>query len=171
MRTVALDDRDSYGELVLRHQSAVRRFLRNLAGGDAALADDLAQETFIQAYRSMGRFRGGSSFTTWLLGIAHNNYRNSRRGRLRAAEEHGAEAAEQTADPATRASDLRHDLDSALLRLSPDEQAAVHLFYRQGLSHPEMSAILGWPLGTVKTHLARGKEKLKNILAVWNPNT
>lgn len=170
-RTVDFDDREAYGELVRRHQSAVRRFLRHLTGGDAALADDLAQDTFIQAHRSMARFRGGSSFTTWLLGIAHNHFRNSRRSRLRAAEEPQADAAAAAEGSPTRISDLRHDLDSALLRLSSDEQIAVHLFYRQGLSHPEMSAVLGWPLGTVKTHLARGKDKLRNLLAAWNPNT
>ena len=169
-RAVALDDRESYGELVRRHQSAVRRFLRHLSGGNAALADDLAQDTFIQAHRSLARFRGGSSFTTWLLGIAHNHYRNSRRSRLRAAEEPQTDAEEETAGSPTRVSDLRHDLDAALLRLSSDEQTAVHLFYRQGLSHLEISAVLGWPLGTVKTHLARGKDKLRNLLAAWNPN-
>ena len=79
VRVVAFDDRTAFGELVTRHQSAVRNFIRHLTGGDAALADDLAQETFIQAYRSLPHFRGESAFPTWLLGIAHNRWRNARR--------------------------------------------------------------------------------------------
>ena len=170
-RTVSRDDREAFGELVRRHQSAVRRFLRHLTENDAALADDLAQETFIRAYGSLGRFRGESSFTTWLLGIAHNQFRNSRRARLRSAREPGPDAADETPGPPTRRSDLHHDLESALRRLSAAEQSAVHLFYHQGLSHPEISAVLGWPLGTVKTHLARAKENLRHMLSVWNPNS
>jgi DNA-directed RNA polymerase specialized sigma24 family protein len=66
---------------------------------------------------------------------------------------------------------LRHDLDAALRRLDPDEQTALHLFYQQGLSHPEIAAVARWPLGTVKTRLARGKDKLRQLLAAWNPQT
>jgi len=60
-------------------------------------------------------------------------------------------------------------LRQALSQLSPDEQTAVHLFYQQGLTHPEIAAIVGWPLGTVKTHLARAKERLRSLLRAWNP--
>ena len=52
-----------------------------------------------------------------------------------------------------------------------DEQLAIHLGYQQGLSHGEIAVLLDWPVGTVKTHLARGKEKLRHLLAVWNPQT
>ena len=72
-------DTGAFGELVRRHQSAVRRFLRHLTRGDEASADDLAQETFLQAYRGLGHFRADAPFLTWLLGIAHNQFRNARR--------------------------------------------------------------------------------------------
>ena len=163
--------RAAFGELVRRHQSAVRNFLRHLSGGDAALADDLAQETFLTAYRGLARYRGESAFPTWLLGIAHNHWRNARRRQ----RDHVALDADENAHPTvpapTRTTDLRHDLAAALGRLSPDEQTAVHLCYQQGLSHSEIAAVLDWPLGTVKTHLARGKDKLRQLLAVWNPQT
>jgi RNA polymerase sigma-70 factor (ECF subfamily) len=87
-----------------------------------------------------------------------------------AATEPERETADDASLPPTRAADLRHDLASALHLLSSDEQTAVHLFYQQGLTHPEISTVAGWPLGTVKTHLARGKEKLRQLLAVWNPH-
>ena len=171
VRVVASDDRAAFGELVRRHQSAVRNFTRNLTDGDAALADDLAQETFIQAYRSLSRFRGESAFPTWLLGIAHNRWRNARRQQRVHVPLDPEEAVHATVPSPAPAADLRHDLANALRRLSPDEQTAVHLCYQQGLSHSEIAAVLDWPLGTVKTNIARGKEKLRQLLAVWNPQT
>src|ERR1035438_5183166 len=68
-RVLAYDDRHAFSELVRQHQSAVRGFLRRLTGGRHALADDLAQETFIEAYRNLGRFHGESAFAAWLFGI------------------------------------------------------------------------------------------------------
>lgn len=171
-RTLIQDDRATFGELVLRHQSAVRRFLRHLAGGDAAEADDLAQETFLQAYRSLARYRGDASFSSWLMGIALNLFRNLRRKRRESAwEPADVEREEDASLPASGASDLKADLASAVKRLDPDEQAAIHLFYDQGLTQAEAAAVLGWPLGTVKTHLARAKEKLRLLLRPWNPQT
>ncbi len=167
---LASDDRAAFGELVVRHQSAVRRFLRHLTRGDAALADDLAQETFVQAYRGLARFHGAASFSTWLLGIAHNHFRNARRRQQTAAAWTNAEETAPAAAP-TRSSDLQHDLAVALGQLSPEEQSTLHLAYQHGLSHGEIAAVLGWPLGTVKTHLARSKEKLRHFLAAWNPQT
>lgn len=160
------DDRAAFGELVRRHQSAVRNYLRHLTERDGALADDLAQDTFLQAYRSLARFQRESRFSTWLLGIAHNLHRNARRRQ----RDHQplTEAMQEPVAPTVRTSDLKSDLTAALAHLSPDERLALHLGYEQGLSHGDISALLDWPLGTVKTHLARSKEKLRQLLAVWN---
>jgi RNA polymerase sigma factor (sigma-70 family) len=170
-RVLVADDRAAFGELVLRHQSAVRRFLRHLASGDAALADDLAQETFIQAYRGLARFRGDASFSTWLFGIAHNHWRNARRQQRDHAPLTDHEVEKENIPSPAHSADLRHDLTAALQQLPPEEQTALHLCYQQGLSHSEIASVLGWPLGTVKTHLARSKEKLRQLLAAWNPQT
>lgn len=168
-RALVTDDRAAFGLLVQRHQSAVRRFLRHLTRGDAALADDLAQETFVQAWRSLARFQGGSAFVTWLLGIAHNHWRNARRRQRDHTPLDEARGSELTVAATTGTSDLQNDLAGALRQLSADEQLALHLGYQQGLSHGEIAALLDWPLGTVKTHLARSKEKLRHLLAAWNP--
>lgn len=165
------DDHAAFRELVQRHQSAVRHFLRHLTGGEAALADDLAQETFLQAYRGLSRFAGTAKFSTWLLGIAHNHWRNSRRRTQPVPLETAALDALESTPATVASSDLRHDLAQALRQLGPEEQAAVHLHYHQGLTHGEMAEVLRWPLGTVKTHLARAKEKLRLLLAPWNPQT
>jgi len=168
-RAQTIQDRAAFGELVRRHQSAVRRFLRHLIGGDDALADDLAQETFIQAWRSLERYRGDALFSTWLLGIAHNHARNARRRKRPAAPVDMPEAADESAPSPAQAAELSQDLETALGELSPQEQTALHLCYQQGLSHSEISAVLGWPLGTVKTSIARSKERLRKLLAAWNP--
>lgn len=165
------DDRSAFGELVQRHQSAVRNFLRHLTRGDHATADDLAQETFVRAYGALARFRGGSNFSTWLLGIAHNVYRNHRRRpEWDAARWEDVSAGTIVVPPSTRGADLEHDLAVAMSQLSRDEQLAIHPACRQGLSHGEIAALVEWPLGTVKTHLNRGKEKLRQLLAAWNPH-
>jgi RNA polymerase sigma-70 factor (ECF subfamily) len=148
----------------------VRNFLRHLTRGDATLADDLAQETFVRAYCSLARFRGDGLFSTWLLGIAHNYWRNARR-RQRNDVHADDETMAMSEGSSTHASDLRHDLSLALRELSSDEQLALHLGYQQGLSHREIATLLDWPVGTVKTHLLRSKEKLRDLLAAWNPRT
>jgi RNA polymerase sigma-70 factor (ECF subfamily) len=170
-RVLVSDDHAAFGELVRRHQSAVRHFLRHLTSGDTALADDLGQETFLQAYRGLAQYRGEAEFSTWLLGIARNHWRNARRRQHTVPLEPEHLAALAPVPAATPASDLQQDLAQAMHQLAPDEQTALHLCYRQGLSHSEIAAVLDWPLGTVKTHLTRSKEKLRNLLASWNPQT
>ncbi len=170
-RALVSDDRAAFGDLVRRHQSAVRNFLRHLTAGDAALADDLAQDTFLQAWRGLAGFRQTATFSSWLLGIAHNHWRNARRKQrtVNVEPEHLA-MLEPVPSPAPL-SDLRHDLGRALRTLATEEQTALHLCYQQGLSHSEIAEVLHWPLGTVKTHLNRGKDKLRPLLASWNPQT
>src|SRR5881227_1304882 len=73
-RSLVHDDRHAFGELVRRHQSAVRATLRRLASGNAALADDLAQETFVLAFRNLKSFRQEAKFSTWLYRIAYNAF-------------------------------------------------------------------------------------------------
>lgn len=168
-RVVTEDDRDAFGELVRKHQSAVRAFLRQLTRGDAAWADDLAQEAFVLAYRKLRDFRGEAKFSSWLLGIAHNQFRNSHRRQREIPTEAMPEEPDQNELSHADNIALQQDLASALGQLSDDEQTALHVCYQQGLSHSEAALVLGWPLGTVKTHLARSKEKLRHLLAVWNP--
>lgn len=165
-RCLAQDDTAAFGELVRRHQSAVRAFLRHLTRGDASRSDDLAQETFLQAYRGLRRFRAQSRFGTWLLGIAFNQCRNDLRRRRIPV---GAGAETVAAPPEGPLADLRQDLAGALARLPDDEQLALRLSLQFELTHEEISQTTGWPLGTAKTHIARGKERLRGLLSAWNP--
>ncbi|MDQ3120053.1 MAG: RNA polymerase sigma factor [Verrucomicrobiota bacterium] len=160
------DDHHAFSELVKRHQSAVRGLLRQLTRTDTALADDLAQETFLKAYKNIRSFRGEARFSTWLYRIAYNCFREDarRRKELVGIDETRLEAEPdpQTVDPA-----LRHDLMHALSLLPLHERTAVVLCCQNGLSHDEASRVLEIPLGTVKTNVLRGREKLKKTLAMW----
>lgn len=162
-RVLASDDRHAFSTLVRRHQSAVRGLLRRLTCGQGALADDLAQDTFLRAYRSLGTYRGGARFSTWLHSIAYHLYLND----LRRRRPEAAEAPEPTAPPQAGRSLLRHDLAKAMEALRPEERLALALAFAEDYSHQEVAEILGCPLGTVKTHIARGKDKLKARLGAW----
>ncbi|WP_028081347.1 RNA polymerase sigma factor [Solimonas soli] len=173
-RVVAGDDRLAYGLLVRRHQSAVRNLLRRLTAGDAALADDLAQETFLQVYRKLAQFRADAAFPTWLHRIATNVFLQHLRARhvelsLDDMPE-PATAGSVAADEAPRA-ELQLDMARAFAVLSPAERAALVQCYHLDMSHEEAAAALGCPLGTLKSHLARGKQKLKARLQAWETRT
>jgi RNA polymerase sigma factor (sigma-70 family) len=164
---VALDDdQHAFAELVRRHQSSVRATLRTLTRGNEVLADELAQDTFLRAYRALKNFRGASQFSTWLYRISYNVFQDHRRRSREhdSIEDHVSELA-QPAE--TERADLQHDLAEAMKRLTDNERAAITLCYTSGLTHDEAAQTLGWPLGTVKTNILTGKEKLRRYLQPW----
>lgn len=168
-RVLLEDDHHAFSELVRRHQSAVRGLLRQLTRSDLALADDLAQETFLKAYKNIRSFRGEARFSTWLYRIAYNCFREGarRRKELVGIDETQLEAEQ---DPQTVDAALRQDLMHALKLLPLHERTAVLLCCQNGLSHDEAARVLDIPLGTVKTNVLRGREKLKKTLAAWSNN-
>ena len=173
-RAVVHDDRHAFGELVRRHQSAVRSTLRRLTGGNIAQADDLAQETFLLAYRNLKSFRQEAKFSTWLYRIAYNVFLADARKikELPMAEDAEGEpvaVADATAPSLSRQAALSIDLERAMLVLSEAERAAIVQCYHNDLSHEEAAQVLGCPVGTVKTHILRAKQKLKARLGAWSP--
>ena len=168
-RVLVDDDQHAFGELVRRHQSSVRGLLRQLTRNDLALADDLAQEAFIRAYRNIHSFRGEARFSTWLYRISYNCFRENAR---RKKELVGIDESQwqREIDPQTVDPGLKHDLMHALNLLPLHERTAVVLCCQNGLSHDEAARVLDMPLGTVKTNVLRGREKLKRTLAAWGPN-
>jgi RNA polymerase sigma factor (sigma-70 family) len=147
----------------------VRGLLRQLTRTDVALADDLAQEAFLRAYKNIRSFRGEARFSTWLYRIAYNCFREDarRRKELVGVDEEQRQAEE---DPRSVDAGLKYDLMHALSLLPLNERTAVVLCCQNGLSHDEAARVLDIPLGTVKTNVLRGREKLKRTLAAWAPN-
>jgi RNA polymerase sigma-70 factor (ECF subfamily) len=168
-RVLVDDDQHAFGELVRRHQSSVRGLLRQLTRTDLALADDLAQETFLRAYKNIRSFRGEARFSTWLYRIACNSFRENARRRKEFVGIH-EEQLQAAHDPQVADPGLRHDLMHALSLLPLRERSAVLLCCQNGLSHDEAARVLDIPLGTVKTNVLRGREKLKRTLAAWGPD-
>ncbi|MGH7023307.1 MAG: RNA polymerase sigma factor [Caulobacteraceae bacterium] len=149
-------DRPAFGELVRRHGSAVRALLRRM-GAAPDLADDVAQDAFLAAFEQITEFRGEGTFQAWVKAIAARAY--VKRWRREAREALLSEQPEAAGAPSDPAGSL--DLDGALAELSAPERMCVSLCYGAGLSHAEAAAALNAPLGTVKSHVKRGMDKLR----------
>jgi RNA polymerase sigma-70 factor (ECF subfamily) len=143
----------------------VRAQLRRLTGGDHSWADDLAQETFIQAWRKLNQFRADARFSTWLYRIAYTTFLQANRSRRNDLMPVDNDRARQE-DPFSELA-LHRDMTAALRSLPEAESAALMLCYDFDLSHQEAAYVLGIPVGTVKTHIARGKTRLRDLLAAW----
>ncbi len=159
--------------LVARHQSKVRGYLRQLAR-DPAAADDMAQDAFIRAWDKLETYSGQGRFLSWLMAIAHKQFLQAVRKdkqvrRLEQALEHQAASSDMSEQsPVADGGDLA-DLSRLLAALSEDERTAMVLAYGYGLSHGEINEITGVPLGTVKSHIHRGKERIRKRFALENP--
>lgn len=159
----AAGDRAAFGELVRRHGSSVRGLLRRM-GAPASEADDVAQDAFLIAFERIGEFRGQGTFVAWVRKIGARQYlrRLQREKRIAglAAEAEGDGPVAPTADATGKI-----DLDDALRALAPAERICVSMCYGAGLSHAEAADALNLPLGTVKSHVKRGLDKLRARLA------
>ena len=157
----AAQDAAAFGELVRRYQGLVRAMLMRMCRNHA-LAEDLAQDTFVQAYRKIDAYSGSGSFKAWLCRIAYTQFlmqaRKTRASR-RTEDALAREPEEIGAAPAMAGQSL--DLDRALATLKADERTCVILCYANGLSHGEAAEITGLALGTVKSHVNRGRDKLR----------
>jgi RNA polymerase sigma-70 factor (ECF subfamily) len=150
----------AFQQLVERHQQAVRGFLRR-ACADASDADDLAQETFLAAWSSLLLYRGGASLRSWLCAIAWKKSLTLHRSRGR--ERRRVDSFEATPTGELGA-ETRMDLTAALRALPDEQRAAVALCLGGDFSHAEIAEALGLPLGTIKSHVQRGRAKLLAVL-------
>ena len=162
-RVVSGEDTDAFGELVRRHQSHVRNFLRKLAG-DYTLADDLAQDTFMHAWDKLQTYSGKGSFIGWLLKVAYTTFLQSKRRSKRYAEilNEVGQVAEAESKSYTQANEEVTDLDKLLAILDEDERAIMIMSYACGLSHREIGTATDMPVGTVKSVIHRSKEKIRS---------
>lgn len=149
----------AFAALVEGNQQAVRGFLRRF-GGDWAEADDVAQEAFVTAWARLDRFDGKSSFRSWVCGIGYRIARDARRARTRAAARDTSWAEHQAIADAAAPIEDQMALAVAMAALPEQQRAALALCLGEGFSHAEAAEILKLPLGTVKSHVARGRERL-----------
>lgn len=163
--------REAFDELVRRHHAAMLTLARVLTGGRGD-ADDIAQDVFVRAWRSLRGFRGDSTFRTWLHRVAINVVRTSqaKQGRLRRLfvdrgdpETPQVEvAAREEAVDATLA--RRQMIDRALAALPDELRLPVTLRDVQGLEYKEIAALLDVPIGTVESRIFRARQRLRPLL-------
>ena len=159
-RVTGSDDQAAFQLLVERHQAAVRGFLRRLAG-DHGTADDLAQDTFLIAYRKLHTLKAGGGLVSWLHSIAYRQFLQHCRKFNRQ---------QVMAEPPQSGHDPRAAVDAEILlpqlmgEVNDKERACLTLAYAAGMSHPEISSVTDMPIGTVKSHINRGKQKLQDWL-------
>lgn len=164
-------DARAFGELVRRHQSHVRNFLRRLAR-DPDVADDLAQDTFVHAWDRLHTFSGSGSFIGWLLKVAYTTFLQSKRRSSRYGEVLDSVRADAgTGEPASGVNAEIGDLDRLLAVLTEEERVVMIMSYAFGLSHREIGEATNQPVGTVKSIIYRGKEKIRERFDIEHHQT
>ncbi len=181
-RTVAGDQR-AYGVLVLKYQRRIQRLIGRMVR-DVDLVEDIAQETFIRAYRALHQFRGESQFYTWLYRIAVNTAKKMLLELKRdptvaesflAADDDDETSwrkneptTEETPESVLAAKEIAVVVNRAIAELSEDLRRAVTLREIEGLSYEEIAVALDCPIGTVRSRIFRAREsisaKLKPLL-------
>ena len=156
-------DRSAFEELVRRRQSSIRNLMRRCCR-DTTLADDLAQQVFLQVWLSIRSLRQANAFAGWIKRLAISVW-------LQHLRKHDAL---READELNEAENSQHDsnvesmdLDSALDTLPDTVRLCVILSYQEGMSHREIMEATELPLGTVKSHINRGTQRLRQILSAY----
>ncbi|CAE7404973.1 unnamed protein product [Symbiodinium microadriaticum] len=160
VRLAQTGDRDAFTELVRRREQWLRLLMRRLCG-NASLADDLAQDALLQAWKHLGKLKQADRFPGWLKQIAINGWRQTLRKKDILAEA-GDDLDDGQVDAAPTG--LRIDLDRALALLKPDVRLCIVLNYHEGMSHGEIATMTGLAEGTIKSHIRRGAEILRQQL-------
>ncbi|MBY6064685.1 sigma-70 family RNA polymerase sigma factor [Pseudidiomarina sediminum] len=157
-RVIVNDDQQAFTTLVRYHQQPIRQFLQRLAGGNWALADDLAQQVFLKAYTNLSSFRAEASFSTWLHKIAYHQFLNEiRKAHYQCETPLTEQDARAKANSSVENTILMEQL---MTQLSLPERTCLTLAFSAGMSHQEIVNVTELPLGTVKSHINRAKQKL-----------
>ena len=177
VRRVLEGDREAYELLVLKYQERIFRLIQRLLGRREEV-EDLAQEVFLRAYRSLGSFKGESSFYTWLYKIALNTCRNYYRSIGRRPEGsvvdgesiiESMEASNPSPEREAMRLELWEAVKGSLDELPPEQREAVVLCDLEGLSYEEMATVIGIPVGTVRSRVFRGRRALQRRLSPYLP--
>lgn len=151
-------DRAAFAVLVAHHEARLRHFVARIVG--PAEADDVAQDAFVKAWLSIKRYRAESSFGAWLFGIAWRAALDHRRAANRSDRRNQAWHLDRE-DAVIHRGTAGIEIERALATLTDEERAALVLTAGHGWSHGEAAAILGLPLGTLKSIVVRAKSKAR----------
>lgn len=157
-RVVYSKDQYAFATLLKKYQTSIRHFLRRLTAGEHATADDIAQETFLRIYQKLDTFVGNASFSTWAHKIAYNCFL---RAKEKAHYQHEVFDFDFSLITAEK-NDLDKDImiERLMTHLSLEERTCITLSISAGMSHQEICSVTLLPLGTVKSYINRGKQKL-----------
>ncbi|MBV8882005.1 MAG: sigma-70 family RNA polymerase sigma factor [Planctomycetaceae bacterium] len=163
-------DPDAYGRVVAAHHARLRAFIAGYVP-QAAWVDDLAQQTFVSAYRSLRDFQVGSDFYAWLRQIAYNHLRaelekTNRRRRLETSylQELAATELSRQLERARRDDDALDALQDCVNALPPTSLDIVRRYYREGAPLRDIAAALGRPAGSLKVTLFKIRERLRECV-------
>jgi RNA polymerase sigma-70 factor (ECF subfamily) len=167
MALVADGDKDAIRLLFARHNAKVFRFLTRLVG-DAATAEDLVSEVFLEAWRRAARFEARSQVATWLLGIARHKALSALRRRAPEMRDDPVETIEDTADNpevALQKRDTGAILRDCLRQLSSAHREIIDLIYYHGRTIDDAAEIIGVPHNTVKTRMFHARRRIADLIA------
>ncbi len=150
--------------LIRRYQSPIRQFLRRLTAGDHALADDIAQETFIRMLGALETFRGDASLSTWLHTVAYRQFLRHVQTHARLQEVEEGEGTVEASCDSNAMSDVL--LEQMMRHLTLNERLVLTLAFSAGMSHGEIAEVTALPLGTIKSHINRSRKKLARLLDI-----
>lgn len=159
--------RSEFEKFIREQQEPLRRFLLTLTNGNSSLSDDIAQDSFIKAYRGLNSFQGKSTLTTWLFKIAYNTFINEVSKKQSTKGAIGLDSIGGKCDDINLSPDAsvsNKEILKALSSLEGDEKVVIILFYMEEMKIREISKVTGIKTGTIKSHLSRGREHLKKYL-------
>ena len=172
------NDQRAFTELVNRHQSRLRSSLRQLCNFDHALADDLAQETFVKAFTQLHKFKQESKFSSWLYRIGYNTFLEHVRKKQidtvamdndfdRSHQQGFYNAEYDESEAQGEDQNLQAQVAKLLAQLEPERRSVLHLLLHRQFTQQEIANTMAIPLGTVKTHITRGRLELQAGLEEW----
>ncbi len=173
-RAQYLGDIDAFSNLVSLHQGKVRSFLARMLR-DYEVADDIAQDSFLLAFKKIRSYKHSGSFSAWLISVATNRAKDYLKKERRRSDLHEYYVLESRSlalesQRYSNSSGTQLDLERAFLQLSPLQSVSITLNWNYGFSHGEIASMLDIPVGTVKTNISRGREVLRSSLGSYIEN-
>jgi len=161
---ILFDDHKSFEILVGRYQNEIRNLLLKLVNFNTRELDDLSQEVVIRIYKYLKTFKATSSFRTWTYTITYRVFIDAqkKKNKYNQLKIDSKKILEHSSNIQPKL-ESKMDAEIVISCLRPEEKVAIQLSYLRGLSHKDIAEILDCPIGTVKSHINRGKERIRKL--------